>query len=68
VGARQGAGGGRPGGGGECDGMPVPLQNLDGGAQQRVAASPEFARTWIVNDDGVLEFCYGVFSSILVKL
>jgi hypothetical protein len=48
--------------------MPVPLQNLDGGAQQRVAASPEFARTWIVNDDGVLEFCYGVFSSILVKL
>lgn len=48
--------------------MPVPLQNLDGGAQQRVTASLEFARTGIVNEDGVPEFGDGVFSGILVKL
>jgi hypothetical protein len=48
--------------------MPVPLQNLDGGPQQRFAASPEFARTWIVDEDGVPEFGNGVFSGFLVKL
>jgi len=48
--------------------MAVPLQNLDGGAQQRVAASREFARTGIVNEDSVPELGYGVFSGILVKL
>jgi hypothetical protein len=48
--------------------MPVLLQNLDGGPQQRVAASPEFARTGIINEDGVPEVGYGVFSGFLVKL
>jgi hypothetical protein len=47
--------------------MPVLLQNLEGGPQ-RVAAPPEFARTGIINEDGVPEFGDGVFSGILVKL
>jgi hypothetical protein len=48
--------------------MPVLLQNLDGGPQQPVAASPESARARIVNEDGVPEFGDGVFSGFLVKL
>jgi len=48
--------------------MPILFQNLDGGAQQRLAASPEFARTGIVNDNGVPELGYGIFSGFLVKL
>jgi hypothetical protein len=48
--------------------MAVLLQNLDGGPQQRVAASPEFARAGIVNEDSVPEVGDGVFSGILVKL
>jgi hypothetical protein len=48
--------------------MPVLLQNLDGGPQQGFAASLEFARTGIVNEDSVPEFGDGVFSGILVKL
>lgn len=48
--------------------MPILFEDLDGRPQERVAASPEFARARIVDKDRIPELRYGVFSRILVKL
>jgi hypothetical protein len=48
--------------------MAIALEDFDNAPEQRVPVPSELARIGIVDEDGVLENGYGVFSGFLVKL
>jgi hypothetical protein len=48
--------------------MAIVTQDFDDAPEQRVPVPSELARIGIVDEDGVLENGYGVFSGFLVKL